>query len=923
MRMWGSAILLSFLAGFASTSAAQDSKEVNAYIFGNSLVHHLTDSPETTVPYWLDRLAQARGHRFSVDGNWGFLRDFARNLPPEPNWSFPGVTGIWDSERLSFGQAGFDAILITPANFIQYQSAQAPYEWDNPDNDTPLAATGRVVDWARAQVPGARILIYQGWAEMAQIAAYPPNARRLAQYHQFNVGPYHEWYQSYVAALQAQSPGVEIDLIPVASVLSQILIQEPLSGIAVEDLYADDAPHGTANLYFLAALITYASLYDEAPPTNLDVPPGLHPIIRENYPQIADLVARRTLGSTRRRGDSLQMSDTGLADPSLAMGLNGISDWSTQQPFIDVMKSARPWIGHLPDQWGGWEFEQLQAGGYLDASGWPVAIPDGVTALEAFILTDQHPDALSLAGQYRVTWEGQGDLSVIGVAQHVRWHQGAIRFGYEPGEGLVAIRIEAVDPDDPIRNIRVIRDDLRPLYEAGFVFNPDWLARIRDLRMIRFMDWMFTNGSPQVNWEDRPRRDDFSYAWRGVPLDVMIDLSNHIGADPWFTLPHMADDAYARAFAAQVFDTLDPDLVVHAEWSNEVWNFLFPQAVWAREQALARWGTTAPDDAWMQFAGLRAAEIADIWSDVFAGHQNRLVRVVGTHSGWFGLENALLYAPLSENDVPAASFDAYAITGYFGFEIGDDTMTETLLGWIEDGTATEQVTAALREGSFDELTAEIFPYHAGVAERYGLDLLMYEGGTHVTGHGEQTGNEVLTRFYTEYNYSPEMAALYADLLTSWRLSSDQPFNAFVDVSAPSQFGSWGALRHLDDHNARWEALVLHNARPSGAVRDPDTFLHGVILIGGHEGDVMAGTAYDDVIAGLAGDDRIVTGGGRDRVNGGDGYDVVVLLGHQADYRVGSEDDRLVLSSDQSRAYLFAVEAVEFEDGGGFEVAPPN
>ncbi|WP_439119675.1 hypothetical protein [Marivita sp.] len=45
------------------------------------------------------------------------------------------------------------------------------------------------------------------------------------------------------------------------------------------------------------------------------------------------------------------------AERGIAFGLNGIADWSTQHPFIDVMKSGRRWIGHLPNQWGGVDFE--------------------------------------------------------------------------------------------------------------------------------------------------------------------------------------------------------------------------------------------------------------------------------------------------------------------------------------------------------------------------------------------------------------------------------------------------------------------------------------------------------------------------------------------------------------------------------------
>ena len=119
-------------------------------------------------------------------------------------------------------------------------------------------------------------------------------------------------------------------------------------------------------------------------------------------------------------------------------------------------------------------------------------------------------------------------------------------------------------------------------------FNPDWLARIENLRSLRFMDWMSTNGSTSTTWEKRAAVQDYSYIRRGVPAEVMIELSNFIGADPWFNMPHMADDAYFKAFAELTESTLRKDLRAYVEYSNEVWNFIFPQAVYAREQARLR-----------------------------------------------------------------------------------------------------------------------------------------------------------------------------------------------------------------------------------------------------------------------------------------------------------------------------------------------
>lgn len=112
----------------------------------------------------------------------------------------------------------------------------------------------------------------------------------------------------------------------------------------------------------------------------------------------------------------------------------------------------------------------------------------------------------------------------------------------------------------------------------------------------------------------------------------------------------------------------------------------------------------------------------------------------------------------------------------------------------------------VRNGSLRELTETLWPYHARVAEHHGIELIMYEGGTHAAGIGDAIEDETLVDFLISFNYSNEMADLYQEALQAWRGLTSSPFNAFVDVAGPSKWGSWGALRHLSDDNPRWQTL---------------------------------------------------------------------------------------------------------------------
>lgn len=529
---------------------------------------------------------------------------------------------------------------------------------------------------------------------------------------------------------------------------------------------------------------------------------------------------------------------------AVAVGLAPVTDWSAQQPFLDVMKTARPWLGHLAGQYGGIEYAALVEGGHIDAQGWVRSLPREAGSVGTLILTDLPAAAApSLEGRYVLRFNGSGVIEAAGRATNIRYGRGEVRFDYTPGPGSVELRIQRTNKSDPVRDISVVREDRLALWESGTLFNPDWTARMAPFDTLRLMDWMETNNSAQSLWETRPQLRDASWAYVGVPLEVMLALANDTGKNVWFNMPHLADDAYVRAFANAVRTGLDPALTAYVEYSNEVWNFQFAQTRWADAQAQARWGQA---DVGTQFYAMRAAEVARIWSGEFAGQEGRLVNVISTQTGWLGLEENILNAPLvvAEGGAkPAQAFDAYAVTGYFGGILGLEARGEQVTGWLDeslaraaDAATSQGLTGAARQDAIDaaqydyatalaaqelmdgsvsgqnvdtvsDLRTRVWPYHAQVARQSGLEMIMYEGGTHIVGIGPQVENPRLAAFFQHLNYTPEMGMLYAALLTGWDASGGRLFNAYADVYVPTKWGSWGALRHLDDSNPRWDALV--------------------------------------------------------------------------------------------------------------------
>lgn len=760
--------------------------------------------------------------------------------PLSYNWDHAAeAEGVNARERL--GVKGVDALILTEAQ---------PF----PDHVKYSDTAGQVVAWAklaRQKNPGGRVFLYETWPSRR---SGPGMENKDDPY---SATPWRDRISGELALWQgvvsaAAEAGQEVVLIPAGQAmlaLDDAIAAGAVPGIdSLDQMFSDDIHLSGKGLYFVA-MVHAAAITGRSPE---GVPAKLtrawtdrDAVIGEDTALALQRVAWATVqGYVPGKGAGVPapapvaapeaapqpvaampaIAMDPVSNPNLALGLSGVHDWSVQQPFLDVFKTAREWTGHLPGQWGGWSHDDLARAGVLDANGWPTALPSEVTGIATLILTDLPADAAGVAGRYLVRWQGEGVLEAGGRAQDVRFGPNSLSFDFTPGDSGVILTLTRINPADPIRNITVVREDRAAALDGGQIFNPDWLGRIRGVKMIRFMDWMATNNSLVTTPADRPRVDDFTWSRKGVPMEVMLALANELGADPWFTLPHLADDALVAELAGLAHQGLQPGLRPWVEYSNEVWNWQFAQAQYAEAQGRALWGA---DGLWLEFYAHRARQVADIWAGVFADNPDRLVRVIGVQTGALGMEQMILnptHALAMDPRPIADSFDAYAVTGYVAALLGFEEKQPMVKDWLAQSRAADPANPhalafglalqELRDGSLSgkaedtlsTLISQTLPYHAALAADRGLRLVMYEGGSHVVGIGPVVEDPEIEAFFTALNYSPEMGALYAELLAGWAMISDAPFNAFVDVARPGKWGSWGALRHLGDDSPRWQAL---------------------------------------------------------------------------------------------------------------------
>ncbi len=475
----------------------------------------------------------------------------------------------------------------------------------------------------------------------------------------------------------------------------------------------------------------------------------------------------------------------------LGMNLAGPADWSSELPFTDVFRLSREWISQRSGAgWG--QGPKLER----DAAGWVKRLEPGCYAETLMCTIDggHYP-----AGEYVCLYEGKGRIEFNNIKREVSRAPGRIVFEPDPPKGAIFLRLMETDPQDYVRNIRV----LMPGYETRYVkepFTPWMLERWKGCSAFRFMDWMNTNGSPIREWSDRPKPTDCNWTEKGIPVETMVEFSNRTQTDPWFCMPHLATDDYVRRFAELVKRTLDPKLKVYIELSNEVWNGGFRQHHDCAKEGI-RLGLSDASKPWEaahKYFARRSQQVWRIWEEVWGG-TSRLVRVLGSQAAnpWWAEQD------LAFEDTFKLC-DALAIAPYCSLNVGPDSdpNVSAVSGWTVD-----QVMDHMERKSLPECT-DWMRRHKAIADRFKVRLICYEAGQHAVGVGGGENNEALTKVLTAANRSERMGKLYERYLDAWRdVGGGDLCCIFASVGNYSKWGSWGLIEHYKDETPKYRTVI--------------------------------------------------------------------------------------------------------------------
>jgi hypothetical protein len=521
---------------------------------------------------------------------------------------------------------------------------------------------------------------------------------------------------------------------------------------------------------------------------------------------------------------TLAAIDAGFTNPAtvhspIGTNLASITDYTAEYPFVNFFHMARPWFSASAAEF------QNEGKLKLDKNGNVKSLASGQFA-RTVIFTGTPADP-GLAGKtFELFYDGSGELSYgnVDVISQSPGHD-VIQLKSDissPDTELIAIiTLTQTDKKNPLRNIRLLPTggicagnplaiaadatacaggDFRSFAEnqQQIVFNPEFLNEIKSYHSLRFMDWMRTNNSLQVKFSKRAQTShQFWSTEQGVPLEVMIALANLMDMDPWFNIPHLANNGFVKGFAKILNEQLEPGRRAYIEYSNEVWNGQFTQTAYAATQGeklhldILDGGSKDAATGMVRFYSKRAQQIFDIVGKVMKGNA-RIQRVMATQAPvpYFS-EEILKFGEGSTKT------DLMAIAPYFGDTITENTKSDELVKLGVDGVfdwLANDNNATLDYGSLPKIDSVVAAQVAALAP-FNIPLTTYEGGQHFLAAGGVAHDVALNDLMDAVNRDPRMKQIYATYLGNWQTRTGQTFHHFSNCDRWSVFGRWGSKEY--------------------------------------------------------------------------------------------------------------------------------
>jgi hypothetical protein len=289
-----------------------------------------------------------------------------------------------------------------------------------------------------------------------------------------------------------------------------------------------------------------------------------------------------------------------------------------------------------------------------------------------------------------------------------------------------------------VKNVRIIR----PGYPADTtqLFTTAYIQALKPFALVRFMEFLNVNNYPiwegkkstKFEWSMRRLPADATQVEsgnkRGAALEYAIALANETGQDLWVNVPATATDDYVAHMAALLHQQVKPGLHIYVEYANEVWNYAFKQAIYAKARAKAEVaeghstlnndGAKSEEDWQSRFYTRRVVEISKIFQQEFGPDclGARLRPVLVWQVGTAGHVGALLNWVAKNFGDPRQ----------YIWGVGDGSYyTPTDCSSVDAIFKTQKIAS-------DKLKADTIAF-AKLAKQFGMHRVAYEGGSDMTG----------------------------------------------------------------------------------------------------------------------------------------------------------------------------------------------
>jgi len=493
---------------------------------------------------------------------------------------------------------------------------------------------------------------------------------------------------------------------------------------------------------------------------------------------------------------------------AIGMNTNEIQHVDAGAPFVNVFKMAMPFKDAKKLTHGHVQF---------DKDGWPRDLKGGQAGS---YMIHWLPQGTLPEGHYTVLYDGEGQLAYEGDAKIVHSSPGRDIIDIRAGKDKyiqVSLIIKRSEPRNYLRNISVLipggicaNNPFKRVnsanqcagnfqsfekYHKQIIFNPDYLRFMKDFKVIRMMNISGITRNPIRHWNQMNQMSKATWAGyegaRGAPLEVMVKLANVLNRNAWFNLPHAADNDFVRRYATYIRQHLRPNLKAYIEYTNEAWNTAFLQTHYTKQMGTKLRLDPDPNQAGHKYYSQRAVEIFKIFTQVFGGSsRQRLVRVMGAWSA-----NRHLAPVVMEHKSAYKHVDAMAIAPYF-------FVHKKALGHINSVPSVFKLLEDDKKNPYSmNHVYKMIGQQADLAKKYGVKLIAYEGGQHLTAPGTKSTKQHPNPYLIGANRAHPMEKFYINFLKNWdRITNGGLFVAFSAPRTCQFYGCWGIKEHLNQPN---------------------------------------------------------------------------------------------------------------------------